>query len=518
MKSKVSEREQQLFDSYIKKNTFDGKLIYIGQILRQSAHAYPERTALLCEQESITYKELYKRVQNFAQELINQGVKPRDRVFVYVYNSIEFYVAYYAVLQVGAVVVPLNIFLKERELSHILHDAKPALIIASQDLAERVKACSNGITIPPIITDDALRQLASKAETTIEPITLDRDEMAVLLYTSGTTGLPKGVMLSSNNVVINVMQGAARFEPLPTDRLLAPLPLFHSFAQNGFVWTPILLGIAVIVVPRIERRYILSALERHKPTIIAGVPAFFGLLCLFKTAPLDSVRYFLSGSDALPDKIRSAFSLLYRRKIVCGYGMTETSPFVSGDFEDEAMVNTTVGKPIVDISYEIRDEQGKELPQGTIGQLWLKGPNIMLGYYNEPTMTQQVLRDGWLSTGDLAYIDEKGRFVITGRYKDLIKHKGFNIYPQEIENVLSLHQNVLRAAVIGQDDEMYGQVAIAYVQLKEAQDGMEQILRDLCVKNLADYKVPKTFIVGTQELPMTATGKIDKKALAAKKS
>lgn len=509
--------ENQLFDQLIKKNSTNNKFLYIGRLLQRAAHNHPQQTALLCEQEFINFLQLYERASALSSWLINNGIKPRDRVIVYIYNSIEFYVAYYAVLQVGAVVVPLNIFLKERELEHIMNDSQCSLIIASRDLIERVKKVNGSHQLPLILAAEEISSIAKVANQAqqFEPIELDDHEMAVLLYTSGTTGLPKGVMISSYNAIINTMQGITRFKPNQQDRMLAALPLFHSFAQNTYVWLPFFLGITVIIVPRIERRFILSAIENHKPTIIAAVPAFYGLLCLFKTVPLESVRIFISGGDALPDKIRAAFELLYRRKLISGYGMTETSPFVSGSFEDEAVINTCVGKPLVAIEYAIRDEQGNELSKGTVGQLWLKGPNVMLGYYNAPEMTNEVIRNGWLSTGDLAYVDEKERFVITGRYKDLIKHKGFNIYPQEVENVLLLHPNVIRAAVIGIAEDQFGEIPVAYVQLREKQENIDQVLKDLCIKNLADYKVPKKFIATVEDLPTTATGKVDKKALRA---
>lgn len=506
--------EKKLFDQLVKENSVDGKLIYIGQLLERAARTYPEKIALFCENESITFASLYEQSAAISQWLTAQGVKPRDRVLIYVYNSIEFYAIYYAILQIGAIVAPLNVFLKERELEHIIADANPKLIVVSQELLDRVRVHETHLLIT---TPEEIKK-ASAIYTSVDfkPFALDDHEMAVLLYTSGTTGLPKGVMISSSNAVINTIQGIIRFNPMPHDRILAALPLFHSFAQNTYVWTPLFLGIAVVIVPKIERRYILQALQLHKPTILAAVPAFYGLLCLLKTAPLDSVRIFVSGGDSLPDKIRAAFELLYRRKLVNGYGMTEMSPFVAASFEDEAVVNTSVGKPLVHIEYAIRDDQGNKLEQGRVGQLWLKGPNVMLGYYNESVMTEEIIKNGWLSTGDLAYIDEKGRIIITGRYKDLIKHKGFNIYPQEVENVLLLYPNVLRAGVIGIPDQEFGEIAVAYVQLREAEESIEASLKEFCIKNLADYKVPRQFIISTEELPLTTTGKVDKKALRAK--
>jgi len=309
----------------------------------------------------------------------------------------------------------------------------------------------------------------------------------------------------------NVLQVASLLGPSQNERIFAILPLFHSFAQNTCVWTSIYYGITIILVPKIDRRYIIENM-RHKPTIFVGVPALYGLLCLIKNLSFDSVRLFISGGDALPDKIRSIFGLLYRRKIANGYGLTETSPVISVNLDDEMVPASNVGKPLAGIQCAIRDEYGKDKPQGSIGILWVKGDNIMLGYYNASEATNAVLKNGWLNTGDLAYIDDKERIVITGREKDLIIHKGFNIYPQEIENVILLHPNVLRVAVFGkyENDE---EIPVAFVQLRIADPNSEKGIRLLCNQHLATYKIPRQFFCDTKDLPTTATGKIDKKIL-----
>jgi long-chain acyl-CoA synthetase len=226
------------------------------------------------------------------------------------------------------------------------------------------------------------------------------------------------------------------------------------------------------------------------------------------------VRLFVSGGDALPDKIRAAFGLIYRRKLANGYGLTETTPVVSANLEDETVSAGNVGLPLIGIQCVARGDKGVDLPSGEIGVLWVKGDNVMLGYYRAQEATDKVLQNGWFNTGDLGYIDERGRIVITGREKDLIINKGFNIYPQEIENIILLHPNVIRAGVVGRIDEE-GEVPVAFVQIRTADDDMEQSLRSLCMQHLAAYKVPRQFYCDTKELPATATGKIDKKILRA---
>ncbi len=491
----------------------NGKTFFLGSLLQRTAKRYPDNVALICVDKKITYKDLYYRALRLSELLIERGIRPHDRVFLFLENSIEFYIGYYGIVQMGAVVVPLNTFLKEVELTHILNDAKPVLIITSADKVEHFRSMPAVVTLP-ILTEQDMRL--------DEPIPvqlpdfkvheLDSDELIALLYTSGTTGLPKGVMLSSRNCMTNAFQIVSCMQLHHTERILGVLPLFHSFTQSTCVWAVLFMGCTVVLVPKIERRYILGALQ-HKPTFFLGIPALFGLICLMKNAPLDSVKYFFSGGDALPDRIRCAFELVYRRKLCNGYGLTEASPVIAVDFEDEAGPTNTIGRPVLGVSCEIRDDHGKVLPQGEIGALWVKGDNVMLGYYNAPEQTAKVIKDGWLDTGDLAYIDAKGKIVITGRLKDLIINKGFNIYPQEIENVLMSHPAVIRAGVVGKAADMEGEVPVAFVQVSKVDPGLEKTLRDLCMQHLAMYKVPREFIITTHELAVTATGKIDKKVL-----
>ena len=323
---KSFKNEKLFFDETMAEISSNGKMMYIGRMLERGARLFGKLDALIYEDAHISYQELYERASALTKLLKERGVKPRDRVIMCFENSPEFFIAYYGILQAGAVVAPVNTFLKERELSHIINDAQPRLIITSLDRVELFQK-ADGATIPPILTSNLFPRAVSDTVTD-EPIDLEPNEMAALLYTSGTTGLPKGVMLSSNNIMTNIVQGVARLQIGNKERLLGVLPLFHVFAQNVCVWSALFVGATVIVVHKIDRRYILAALK-YKPTGFFGVPALYGLLCLLRTAPIESVKYFITGGDAMPDKIRSYFELLYRRKICNGYGLTETSPLIS---------------------------------------------------------------------------------------------------------------------------------------------------------------------------------------------
>lgn len=490
-----------------------GKPISLSMLLHRSVRLFENEIALICNDVTMSYRELYNRACAMTLKLQAAGVKPRDRVLLFFENSIEFYIGYFGIVQAGAVIAPLNTFLHETELRHIITDAQPTCVVtasAHEGLFKNI-----GLSIP-IMTEQAMDLSVPAGDIqNFQPVELEYHEMAALLYTSGTTGLPKGVMLSSKNIFTNIMQGMTRLRLQQTERLFGVLPLFHSFSQNTCVWAALFAGCSVIVVPKIERRFILAALQ-HNPTIMLGVPALYGLLCLLKTAPFPAVKYFVSGGDALPDKIRAAFGLVYRRKICNGYGLTEASPLVSFDVDEETVPTSNIGRPLIDIEIAIIDDENKRLPQGSIGHLIIKGDNVMMGYYNAPDATDAALKNGWLYTGDLAYIDAKGRIVITGRIKDLIIHKGFNIYPQEIENIILSHPNVIRVGVVGKQNEDAGEIPVAFVQLRTAQEGIEKELKSLCLKHLASYKVPKDFFASTDDLPMTATGKVDKKVLRKK--
>jgi len=515
--------EKKVFFDIKDSFTIDGKLIYSGKLLNIAYKKFPNSIALIDSQRTINYKEFYFRSVQLSCKLKKMGVSPRDKVVLHFENSPEFYVAYFAIWQVGAVVVPLNIFLHEKELAHIIKDCGAKIAIVSYSLRQKWDNLLQEKLIqelPLLLGDDAF-DWSSKVPEKIEDVypdfkveELDSEELCVLLYTSGTTGLPKGVMLSSKNVLTNTMQSYARltiFGEKKNDRFFSVLPLFHVFAQNTCLWLPIMTGASVIIVRKIDRKLIMEGL-RKKPTVFFGFPALYGLLCMLKTAPLDSIRIFVSGADMLPDKIRYAFAAIYGRKICSGYGLTEAAPVVSFSFDNETRPTQVVGDPVVGIECDIRDENKKSLEVSKIGTLWIRGDNVMIGYYNSPESSNEVLQDGWLNTGDLASIDREGKLAIQGRSKDLIIHKGFNIYPQEVENILMTHPAVFKAAVIGREESFSGQVPIAYVAIKSEGTNIEESLRELCSNNLASYKIPRKFVC-LDDLPMNATGKVDKKQL-----
>lgn len=508
-------REQKFFDCLAQSITEHDVLLYSGFLLQRAAQLAPNTTALIGKNESVSYQDLYHQSLVITAYVQQHGIKPRDRVLICLENSIDFYRIYFGVWQAGAVVAPLNTFLHEAELTHIVHDAQPAAIFCDETKRELFTKLVQERSILVVGSMQITEILTTKSDKNPSLIALDAHEMSALLYTSGTTGLPKGVMLSSSNIMSNILQTVARLQYTSTERVLGILPLFHSFAQLASIWGAFFACCTVIVVPRIDRRFIIDSLV-HQPTFFLGVPALYGLLCLLKDLDFSAIKYFICGGDMLPDKIRTAFALLYNRKLVNGYGMTETSPLISVDFEDQLRQTGNVGLPCLHISCQIRDEQLRPLPHHQIGTLWVKGPNIMLGYYRAPEITKEVLQDGWLNTGDLAYITASKRIVIVGRSKDIIIHKGLKIYPPEVENVIAKHINVMAVGVIGVKQKSGDEIPVAFVQLREGDDQAPDLLKELCNRSLASYKIPRLFICSVERLVLTATGKVDKKVLRAR--
>lgn len=380
--------EQQRFEELYKSLSADGSLIHVSKLLERAAHLWPNNKMVICMDERVTYKEMYYRSLLFAHTLRDMGVKKGERVLIFYENSIEFYIAYFGAWQAGGIVAPLNVFLHEDELIRIIEDAKPAVIVISHHLRERLDKYPE-LKLPPLISDIDKTSKLPKEVASLEIETQDVHEVAAFLYTSGTTGFPKAVMLSSYNIVINALQGISRFELSPQDSVFCPLPLFHSLPQNVCVWANTILGSTAIIAPKIDRKAIYKGIGA-RPTIVIAIPALYGLFCMMKTLSFKRVRFFASGGDALSDKIRSFFALIYGRKICNGYGLTETSPFLSVDCADYTVPTSTIGKPLFGVECAIKDERGNDLPQGSIGSLWVKGGNIMLGYWNAPEATSTL--------------------------------------------------------------------------------------------------------------------------------
>ncbi len=510
MKNEERDLYQQLSDIFLQEGSFFNP----ANILKRAANRYEKRIAVWYKNECFSYGQLFCRAYFWEQKLKEKGIKSGDQVALFLHNSPAFYIAYCAAWQLGAVVVPLNTFLKSSELKHIVeHSDIKAIFIDQSLLPIWSEVNHSGVIITDVDIAEVSYEVYAFNNTFLSAISdYDPDALSVLIFTSGTTGKAKGVMLTGRSIMTNVCQSIARLGFTDHEIVAAVLPLFHVFAQTASFWISFLLGATVILIPKIERAFLYEALT-YRPTVFVGVPALYGFLCMLKNVQLDSVRLFVSGGDALPDKIRMYFAFLYGRIIANGYGLSETSPVIALSMSNSLGVTNSVGKPLLDIACQIRTLDGEICSAGIIGILFIKSASVMKGYYCNESETQAVFSDDWFCTGDFAFLTDQGELVITGRYKDLIVNKGLKIYPQEVENILLMHPDVIRAAVIGFADPLSGQIPIAFVQIKQQNKSIVQELEDLCRVHLASYKIPRKITATCDSLSLTSTGKVDKKLL-----
>lgn len=413
----------------------------------------------------------------------------------------------------GKTIVPLNYLLKPDELQYVVDDCGTDTILTVEPMLEHLG------TPPRVKSLVTLESLSFKGIPEPRwPARIDDDELAALLYTSGTSGKPKGVMLTHANLFANLRQVQRWVQFDRSDIVLGVLPQFHSFGLTVLTLMPLLAGLKTVYSARFVPTKIVQLFRTHRPTMFIGIPSMYGALLSVKNAgPEDfaSLRYAVSGAEPLPASIRERFLDRFGVHIDEGYGLTETSPVTNWCRPSERKVGS-VGKPLPDIDQRIVDmNNGRMLPQGEEGEIIIKGPNVMRGYYHLPEETAQVFDDqGYFRTGDIGRFDEEGRLSITGRLKEMLIVGGENVFPREIEEVLIAHPTVEDAGVVGEPDDIRGEQPVAFVQAAEGQTPDEAALRDWCRERLAGYKVPRRIIV-LDEMPRNPTGKIMRRELSS---
>ncbi len=412
----------------------------------------------------------------------------------------------------GRQLVPLNYLLKADELQYVIDDCGADLLIASRQLCEHLKITPKAKTIV-WIEDVAFRSLPSPRW----PRAAGPDDVAVVLYTSGTSGRPKGVMLTHDNLVSNVRQ-MRRFVHFTREEVfLGVLPQFHSFGLTALTLVPLLSGACGIYQARFTPKKIVEAFREHRPTVFMGIPSMYNALLTVKEATRDdfrSLRIAVCGGEPLPASVAEAFEARFGVRISEGFGMTETAPVSHVRLPGEDAPGS-VGCPLPGVRQRIVDtETGRDLPPGVDGELRLTGPNVMKGYLNRPEETAAAFDDaGFLRTGDMARVDDRGFLWITGRIKEMIIVGGENVFPREVEEVLDAHPDVYAAGVVGEKDDLRGETVVAFVEAEEGCQPDPEALRAWCRERLAGYKVPRRVIV-VDELPRNPTGKVLRRALA----
>jgi long-chain acyl-CoA synthetase len=495
--------------------------MHLSQNLKNSALKFPTNIAYVFKEQSTTYAELNKLVDRFASGLSSKGIGKGDTVALLLGNSPQFVIAYYGILRIGAVVVPINPTYTLREISYILSNSQAKAAFATSSLQPILSVLKNQLeNLRLVIYNEAVEaectfeQFLQEANDFYEVPYIDKEDLALILYTSGTTGEPKGVMLSHQNMVSNAEATCKEYELNEEDRVVAVVPMFHVLCMTCCINTSISRGATILILPKFSPSEVVRTIREQKATVFIGVPTMYNfMLQLPDTAANDfsSIRFCISAGASIPLEILNRFEERYRVIIMEGYGLSEASPSACCNPLGGVRKPGSIGIAIDGVKVKVVDPNGREVPIGEVGELIIQGPNVMKGYLGMPEATAIALKDGWLYTGDLAKMDEDEYFYIVDRKKDMILAGGYNIYPREVEEVLYQHSSVAEAAVIGVPDQEYGESVKAYIVKKDDNLTADDIIR-FCLTRLAKYKVPKQVAFLT-ELPKNTTGKILRRKL-----
>lgn len=504
--------------------------------VRQQALEQPEKTAYHFMGKNTSYSEFEQTVDRFAKALQDMGVEKGDHVALLLGNTPHFLISLYSAMRIGATVIPVNPIYTPDEISYIVQNGDVKVVIAldmllplvekgvqaftkvekyiicetAADTGEKVAALSDNARAKTVL----FTALLKTTEGTAKSATLVEDDNAVILYTSGTTGYPKGAILTHGNLYSNARDVGAYLKITETDRVIATLPVFHVFALTVVVNAPLVQGATILLAPRFSPGEIFELAKAQEATVFAGVPTMYNFLYQYAegdAAAFKTLRLAISGGASLPVALLHNFEDKFNVRISEGYGLSEASPVTCFNPLDKERKPGSIGQSIINVENKIVDPDGNEVPVGEVGELIVRGPNVMKGYYNMPEETAVTIQAGWLYTGDLARKDEEDYFYIVDRKKDMIIVGGYNVYPREVEEVLYSHPNIVEAAVIGLPDPDFGEAVCAYVVVKDDSVTVEE-LKQYCTEHIAKYKVPKVIEI-IDELPKNTTGKILRRSL-----
>ena len=487
----------------------------LAKNLTDTTRAHGGRVAVRVDNAAMTYRALDEASARVAALLHERGLKPGDRVGIMMPNVSEVPVVYYGVLRAGGVVVPMNPLLKVREVAYYLGDSGAGLIFAWHGFADQARGGAEQADAEAIVVDEvSFPELLASVEPVYEVADAADEDTAVILYTSGTTGHPKGAELTHGNLRSNTE--VSRDEIVhagPDDVIFGGLPLFHVFGQTVALNVAVASGACLTLLPRFDAEHALRIISGHKVTVFEGVPTMYvALIHQPNRADYDtsSLRECISGGAALPVEVLRGFEEAFDVPVLEGYGLSETSPVASFNLPGRERKPGSIGTPIRDVQMRVVTADDDDVPEGEVGEIIIRGPNVMKGYWQRPEATAEALRDGWFHTGDLARVDEDGYFYIVDRKKDMIIRGGYNVYPREIEEVLYEHPAVAEAAVIGLPHPSLGEEVAAAVALKPGATITAEELRDYVKSQVAAYKYPRHVWI-VDALPKGATGKIQKR-------
>lgn len=501
----------------------------LATILRESARTHPDKAVVISGAARMTYAELDAAADRMATGLAARGLQPGAVVGVQLPNVPQFLVAYFGILKAGCVAVPMNVMYKSAELAHILRDSGAQLLITWAGVAEEAAKAAADVGLgelyvlstpglPQTAVGHPFERLLTQGPTGRPPLyQSDPGATAVIIYTAGTTGRPKGAELTHFQLYMNADTPGRMFGIRDDDVVLVALPMFHVFALSSIVDICVRFGATMSLVPRFEPGAVLEAMERDRVTVFEGVPTMYVALLNHpgvQERDLSALRVAISGGAPIPAEVLDEFERTFGLVILEGYGLSETASTTTFNASAEDRRVYSVGKPIWGVELEVRDPQGRPLPAGRdhIGEIVVRGVNVMRGYHDNPAATAEAIVDGWLHTGDLGFVDEDGFVFVVDRKKELIIRGGYNVYPREVEDVLYAHPAVAEAAVVGVADARLGQEVKAYVALRPGRAATETELIEFVKERIASYKYPRS-VEFRDVLPKNAANKILKREL-----
>jgi long-chain acyl-CoA synthetase len=488
----------------------------LASIVTETAQRVPDNVAIRLDDVELTYAALDGASAHLAGLLREHGFERGDRVGIMLPNVPYFPVCYFGVLRAGGVVVPMNVLLKKREVAFYLEDSGAKLLIAWGDFAEDARGGADQAGAECLLVKPGeFEQQVGAAEPFTELADTADDDTAVILYTSGTTGQPKGAELTHANLLRNA-EVSRKLYGFDEDAVtLGALPLFHSFGQTCGLNATLSGGGTLTLIPRFEPGKALEIIERDRVNIFQGVPTMYGAMLHHperEQSDVSSLKICASGGSAMPVELLRGFEEAFGCKVLEGYGLSESSPVASFNHADRERKPGSIGTPIEGVEMKVVDDDGNEVAQGEVGEIVIRGHNVMKGYWEREDATRETIKDGWLHTGDMGKTDEDGYFYVVDRKKELIIRGGYNVYPREIEEVLYEHPAVREAAVLGVPHDEYGEEVAAAVALKDGETVEPEELRDFVKGQVAAYKYPRHIWL-VDDLPKGPTGKILKREI-----
>jgi len=491
----------------------------LASIVTESAARTPAAVAVRLGPLELTYADLDDRSARLAALLCAKGLQQGDRVGVMLPNVLEFPISYYGVLRAGGIVVPMNVLLKRREIAFYLEDSGAKLLLAWHGFGEEARAGAAEAGAELIeVEPESFAELLGEQEPDPEFAATDAGDTAVILYTSGTTGKPKGAELTHSNLARNAeiaSQTTCAIEE--GDVVLGSLPLFHSFGQTVSMNASLLVGATLTLLPKFDPGEALEIMGRDQVTHYYGVPTMYGALLHHPDRDqhdTSALRICITGGAAMPVEVLRGFEEAFGCELLEGYGLSETSPVASSNHPGRPRKPGSIGTPLREVEMKVVDENDEEVPQGEVGEIVIRGHNVMKGYWEKPEATEETMRGGWFHSGDMARIDQDGYFFIVDRKKDLIIRGGYNVYPREVEEILYEHPKIREAAVLGVPHDEWGEEIGAAVVLHEGEELTAEEVSAYVKERIAAYKYPR-LVWFVDDLPKGPTGKILKREIQA---